>query len=118
VDFRLPYDEVMATWRECMARASTPDAVYARFDYQARMTSPNQFKLPHSRQRSSIRNIRDGLQVLRRLIWKVGLGSDYRREFWKFVAAVTSRRDRDRPWCRRGRPPSHHVRPRSIEGAA
>jgi hopanoid C-2 methylase len=85
IDFRMPYDDVIAMWQHCMVRAYAPQAVYARFDYQARMTYPNRLRLPATPQRTSFRNIRRGLQLLRRLIWRVGVRSHYRREFWKFA---------------------------------
>lgn len=85
VEFRLPYEQVLATWRECMAHAYSPQAVYERYEYQARMTYPNRLKLPNSPQRTSSRNVRHGLHLLRRILWEVGVRSHYRREFWKFA---------------------------------
>ncbi len=41
VDFRMPYDQVVAMWRECMARAYQPHALFARYEHQVRETYPN-----------------------------------------------------------------------------
>jgi hopanoid C-2 methylase len=85
VDFRLPYEQVLAMWRDCMARAYQPRALFARYAYQVRKTYPNQLKLPNSPQRVSWRNICRGAFLLRRVLWQLGVRSDYRREFWKFA---------------------------------
>ena len=85
VDFLLPYEEVLATWRECMARAYRPEAVFARLAYQIRETYSHRIKLPNSPQRASFRNIRRAVSMLGRIIWNVGVRSDYRHEFWKFA---------------------------------
>jgi radical SAM superfamily enzyme YgiQ (UPF0313 family) len=85
IEFRLPYEQVLAVWRDCMARAYAPEAVYARYDHQARKTYPNRLKLPNSPQRTSWRKVRRGLHLLRRILWEVGIRSHYRREFWKFA---------------------------------
>ena len=85
VDFLLPYEEVLAMWRACMAEAYQPRAVFARYAHQVRETYPNRLKLPNSPQRTSWRNIRRGLALLRRIVWTIGICGDYRREFWRFA---------------------------------
>jgi radical SAM superfamily enzyme YgiQ (UPF0313 family) len=85
VDFLLPYDEVVAMWRETMARAYDPAALFARYEHQVQTTYANRFPRPASPQRTSWRNIRIGLTLLAKILWKVGVRSDYRREFWKFA---------------------------------
>ncbi len=93
VDFRLPYDQVLSMWRDCMARAYRPEALYARYAYQTRETYPNRLKLPSSPQRASWCNIRRGLRLLARILWQVGLRSDYRRVFWQFAGPRLIRGD-------------------------
>ena len=85
VEFLLPYAHVLASWRDCMARAYRPEAVFARFAYQIRETYPHRIKLPNSPQRVSFRNIRRAVSMLGRIIWKVGVRSDYRQYFWTFA---------------------------------
>jgi hopanoid C-2 methylase len=96
VDFRLPYDQVLSMWRDCMARAYQPKAVFARYAYQVRETYPHQLKLPNSRERASWRNIRRGLQILWRIVWDVGVRGNYRREFWQFAWPLLRRGDIER----------------------
>lgn len=85
VDFFLPYEHVVSTWRECMGRAYTPERLFARFEHQVRETYSNRFQPPNSKQRLSWRNIKRGMTMLSNIIWHVGMKSDYRREFWKFA---------------------------------
>jgi len=85
VDFLVPYEQVIETWRDCMARIYQPSAVYTRFRHQVTHTYPNRLRPPNSRQRASWRNIRRGLHMLRRILWKAGVRSDYRRQFWSFA---------------------------------
>ena len=85
VDFKLPYDDVLAMWRTCMAKAYRPDNLFARYEHQMRETRPNRLKRPNSRQRLSPRNIAKGLAILARILWIVGIRGDYRRTFWKFT---------------------------------
>jgi radical SAM superfamily enzyme YgiQ (UPF0313 family) len=85
VDFLLPYDQVVETWKRCMAAAYEPDALLARFEYQIQNTYRNRLKLANTPQRSSRANIRLGLIMLRNIFWKVGVLGDYKWAFWKFA---------------------------------
>ena len=85
VDFKLPYDDVLAMWRNCMAKAYRPETLFARYEYQMRETRPHRLRRPWSRQRLSPRNIAKGLTILARLFWFAGVRGDYRRTFWKFT---------------------------------
>jgi len=85
VDFKLPYEQVLAMWRDCMAKAYKPQALFARYEYQMQATRPNRVRRPTSRQRLNPRNIKMGLIMLARVFWFAGLRSDYRRHFWKFA---------------------------------
>jgi radical SAM superfamily enzyme YgiQ (UPF0313 family) len=85
VDFRLPYEDVVRTWRDCMSRAYEPAKLFGRYEYQIRETYPNQIKRPPSRQQASWQNIKLGLTMLRNIFWKVGVLGDYKIDFWKFA---------------------------------
>jgi hopanoid C-2 methylase len=85
VDFHLPYEDVVKTWRDCMRRAFEPGKLLARYEYQIRETYPNQIKRPASLQQASWQNIKLGLTVLRNIFWKVGVLGDYRIHFWKYA---------------------------------
>jgi radical SAM superfamily enzyme YgiQ (UPF0313 family) len=85
VIFKLPYDEVLAMWKTCMAKAYEPEALFARYEYQMRETRPNRLRRPKSRQRLSPRNIMKGLAILARIFWFVGIRGNYRKVFWRFA---------------------------------
>lgn len=85
VEFKLPYEEVLAMWRTCMERVYRPEAVFARYEHQMCTTWPNRVKRPLSRQRLSRRNVAKAFTILGRIIWIVGIRSDYRLIFWKFA---------------------------------
>jgi radical SAM superfamily enzyme YgiQ (UPF0313 family) len=86
VAFRLPYDHVLRTWRECMRVAYQPDRLYARYEHQIRATYPNRLNPADSVLREpSWANLRRGLIMLWRLLWHVGLRGSYRRSFWQFA---------------------------------
>ena len=85
VDFLLPYETVVGMWRRCVTAAYTPEAVYRRFDHQLRHTFPNRKVVPATKARVNAEMIGRGLRILSRLIWHVGVRSDYRRLFWKMA---------------------------------
>jgi radical SAM superfamily enzyme YgiQ (UPF0313 family) len=85
VDFLLPYDDVVAMWRDTMARAYEPAALFARYEHQVASTYANRFPRPASPQRVSWKNISMGLSLLAKILWTVGVRSDYRRAFWAFA---------------------------------
>ena len=85
VDFRLPYDDVLATWRACMAQAYQPSVLFARYEHQIEATYKHRLQIPPSKQRASWRNIKRGLTMLANIFWRVGVLGDYRAEFWRFA---------------------------------
>jgi hopanoid C-2 methylase len=85
VDFLLPYEQVVDSWRKCMERAFEPEKLYQRFQYQVDFTYPNRLKVPVTPEQKTWANIRRGLIMLRNIFWKVGVLSSYRWVFWKFA---------------------------------
>jgi radical SAM superfamily enzyme YgiQ (UPF0313 family) len=85
VDFRLPYDTVRDMWRRCIREAYAPEAVYARFAHNIAHTFARRKPYPLNPQRASWANVRLGLGILARLIWRVGIRGDYRRTFWRMA---------------------------------
>jgi radical SAM superfamily enzyme YgiQ (UPF0313 family) len=85
VAFHLPYETVLQMWRDCMAKAYDPKTLFERYEYQAHATYVNRIKRPLSKQRLSPANLRKFVEILAKLIWKVGIRSDYRRVFWGFA---------------------------------
>jgi radical SAM superfamily enzyme YgiQ (UPF0313 family) len=85
VDFLLPYDQVVAMWRDCMGRAYTPEKMFARFQHQIEHTYPNRIHPPPTKQRLTAANVKRGLTMMAKIIWHAGVRGDYRAEFWKFA---------------------------------
>ena len=85
VAFQLPYETVIDMWRRCITAAYEPAAVYARFAHQIEYTYLRRKDYPTNAQRASWGNVRMGFGILGRLLWNVGLLSDYRRTFWRMA---------------------------------
>jgi hopanoid C-2 methylase len=92
VEFLQPYDAVVAAWKRCIAEAYTPEAVYRRFAHQTVHTFPHRGDFPVSPHRSSWRNVLRGVAILARVIWRVGVRSDYRRTFWRMAGPALRRK--------------------------
>jgi len=83
--FRQPYETVVRNWQRVIARVFGPENLYARYAYNAVHTYPNRIKPRNSFGQASWRNVRRALGIFRRIIWRVGIRSDYRRQFWKMT---------------------------------
>src|SRR6266567_4181134 len=70
-----------------------PERLYARYQYQCDFTYANQLRMPVSAEQKSWANIKRGLIMLRKIFWKVGVLSDYRKVFWKFAWSRLRRGD-------------------------
>jgi radical SAM superfamily enzyme YgiQ (UPF0313 family) len=84
VDFLLPYEDVVSSWRACMGAAYQPQKLFDRYEYQITKTYPNRIH-PRTRQQTSWHNIRLGLIMLRNVFWQIGVLGDYKAVFWKFA---------------------------------
>ena len=84
VRFLRPYDEVVATWRRCIAHAYDPERLLARFTHQVDATFANRMIVP-ARGKLTIPNLRAALVLAFNIALRVGLLSDYRRPFWRAV---------------------------------
>ncbi len=95
VQFRRSYEEVIATWRRCIAYAYEPERLHARFNHQFQATYPNRL-VTTGRGLLTRSNVKRGLRLLFNLLFRVGLFADYRRYFWQMarVAAQNGQLDR------------------------
>jgi len=82
VRFVRPYDEVVASWRRCIAHAYAPERLYERFRHQVDATYVNRVN-PSGRGRLTFANLRMGAVLAFRLLVHLGLLSDYRRAYWR-----------------------------------
>ena len=84
VEFKLPYDDVVAMYRRTFSTAFEPEAIYRRFEYNIQHTYPNRVAIPPSG-KLSFRNVMLGVKALSRLIWKCGIVGNYRKTFWRMA---------------------------------
>jgi radical SAM superfamily enzyme YgiQ (UPF0313 family) len=84
VDFLLPYEDVVKSWRRAMGSAYVPEKLLQRYEYQITHTYPHRIK-PPVKGMLTAKNIRLGLVMLRNIFWKVGVLGDYKRAFWTFA---------------------------------
>ena len=84
VKFLLPREAVRASWLKCVMRANEPEALYRRFQHQIAHTFPHRFK-PGQWRRVEKRDVQHGLGILARVLWRVGVLSNYRRVFWRMA---------------------------------
>jgi radical SAM superfamily enzyme YgiQ (UPF0313 family) len=91
VRFLRPYDQVVASWRECIAYAYKPERLFARFVHQMDATYRNRIH-PPARGQLTWSNVRRGLSLARNIAVRVGLRSSYRRVFWRAVWQALKRK--------------------------
>ena len=84
VDFKLPYNDVVAMWRRTFCAAFAPEAIYRRFAYNVEHTYPHRIEIPPTG-KLSLANLWRGISTLTKLIVKVGILSDYRKTFWRMA---------------------------------
>ncbi len=82
VRFLRPYDEVVASWRRCIAHAYDPERLFDRFWHQVESTYVNRLN-PSGRGRLTFANLRMGAVLAFRLFVYLGLKSDYRKHYWR-----------------------------------
>jgi radical SAM superfamily enzyme YgiQ (UPF0313 family) len=82
VRFLRPYDEVVATWRRCIAYAYDPERLFARFAHQVEATYAHRMKTPASG-KLTISNLCGAVVLAFNIAVRVGLLADYRRPFWR-----------------------------------
>ena len=82
VRFLRPHDEVVATWRRCIAHAYDPERLFARFAHQVEVTYPHRLIGP-ARGQLTAANLRRALVLAFNVVFRVGVLSDYRRPFWR-----------------------------------
>jgi radical SAM superfamily enzyme YgiQ (UPF0313 family) len=83
IAFLEPMETVVGRWRRVIEELYEPGNVYARFLTQARSTYINRPAPEKPLQQLTWRNARRGARIFSRILWHVGLRSDYRKHFWK-----------------------------------
>ncbi|HEY1542822.1 MAG TPA: B12-binding domain-containing radical SAM protein [Xanthobacteraceae bacterium] len=81
VRFLRPHDDVVSSWRRCIAPADEPRRLFARYMHQVDATYPNRLR-PPARGRLNWPSVKLGATLAWNVATRVGWRSDYRREFW------------------------------------
>ncbi len=82
IEFLQPYEKLVADWKGVIGAAFEPKALYERYATQARKTYPNRRAPKHPIRQATPRNLVRAVSIFARLVWQVGIKSDYRGEFW------------------------------------
>jgi hopanoid C-2 methylase len=93
VEFLLPYDQVINSWKRCMELAYEPEKLYERYQYQCDYTYANRLQVPVAPEMKNWANIRRALIMLRNIFWHVGVLGNYKRVFWRFALGRLRRGD-------------------------
>ena len=83
--FLQPYEDVVRNWQRVIADVYGPENLYARYAYNAVHTYPHRIKPKNPWSQATWPNIRRALGIFQRIIWRVGIRSDYRRLFWQMA---------------------------------
>jgi radical SAM superfamily enzyme YgiQ (UPF0313 family) len=83
--FLQPYETVVRNWQRVIANVFGPENLYRRYAYNAKHTYPNRIKPKNPLSQATWPNIKRALGIFRRIIWRVGICSDYRAEFWNMA---------------------------------
>jgi radical SAM superfamily enzyme YgiQ (UPF0313 family) len=81
--FLEPRQTVVERWRRVIADIYEPSNLYDRFLTQVRSTYRNRRAKGAQWKQLTWRNLRRAARVMSRILWHVGLRSDYRRQFWR-----------------------------------
>jgi radical SAM superfamily enzyme YgiQ (UPF0313 family) len=80
--FREPYEQVLRNWQQVIGYIYHPERLYARYNHNALHTFPNRVRPKHPLRQATWKNLRRAIRIFSRLIWHVGLRSNYRQLFW------------------------------------
>lgn len=83
--FLQPYETVVRNWQKVVAHVFNARNLYTRYAYNAAHVYPNRIKPRKPLAQATWPNIKRALGIFRRIIWRVGIRSDYRRLFWKMA---------------------------------
>ncbi len=92
VRFLLPRDLVRRSWLKCVTETNAPEPLYRRFQHQIERTYPNRFK-PGPLMKVERSDVVNGVKILARILWRVGVLSDYRKIFWRMARPALKRGD-------------------------
>ena len=82
IEYLQPYENVTASWKRVIREVYEPRKIYARYAMQARKTYLHRKRPVRPLDQLTWANVRRAVEIFLRTAWRVGIRSDYRREFW------------------------------------
>ena len=86
VVFKMPYEQVLAMWRQVVEHAYEPENLFNRFQTQTEVCFPNRLKPPNRSANLDI--IAYGVRVIGRTLWQAGVRADYRKKYWEVAGPL------------------------------
>ena len=90
MQFLRPHDEVVDSWRRCIAHAYAPERLFARFRYQVDATYTHRLR-PPARGRLTMTNLQRAATLAFNIATRVGVRADYRDSFWNAARPALKR---------------------------
>ena len=85
IEYLQPYEEVVANWKRVIRETYEPRKIYERYATQAKRTYLHRKRPVRPLDQLTWPNLRRAIEIFSRIAWRVGICSDYRREFWKMT---------------------------------
>ena len=82
IEYLQPYENVTASWKRVIREVYEPRKIYGRYAMQARKTYLHRKRPVRPLDQLTWANVRRAVEIFLRTAWRVGIRSDYRREFW------------------------------------
>ena len=83
--FLEPYEKVLSKWQQVIGSIYRPEKLYARYLHNALHTFPNRIRPENPMKQATWPNLKRAVKIFSRLIWSIGIRSNYRRLFWKMT---------------------------------
>ena len=85
VVFRLPYDQVVESWRRLVGDIYRPEELFRRFAHACAHVYPHRLKVSRRVSRAEVAR---GLWLLFKVLVSQGVLADYRRPFWRLAGPL------------------------------
>ena len=85
IEYLQPYEEVVANWKRVIRETYEPGKIYERYAAQAKRTYLHRKRPVRPLDQLTWPNLRRAIEIFSRTAWRVGVCSDYRKEFWKMT---------------------------------
>jgi radical SAM superfamily enzyme YgiQ (UPF0313 family) len=85
IEYLQPYEEVVANWKRVIRETYEPQKIYERYAAQAKRTYLHRKRPVRPLDQLTWPNLRRAIEIFSRTAWRVGICSDYRKEFWKMT---------------------------------